>query len=242
MPMTSEPGRKSVSARRRLLRRICSRTRGRPRRCRRTPGTWRPPRRCGQSGRRSPRGSCSPADLEVVGGGDGDVVGDAEALGLGGHVLLPAVRRHVQAVLDGGAAEVEQVVAERIAGGALRLGDGEGDEVPGAVPASPGRVLGVGQPGALQRGAERPHALQAVRPEDGLAPVAVADRTAPRPPAGAGRPHLVAGQPAASATGYSSSATIVPSWWAMPSTRTRVGISTSVVGPRVGRFRHDRHC
>ena len=135
------------------------------------------------------------ADVEVVGGGDGDVVGHAESVGLGGHVLLPAVGRHVEPVLDGGAAEVEQVVAERVAGGALGLGDGEGGEVPGAVPAPTGRVLGVGQPGALHAGAERPHARRG-GPVDGLAAVAVAVEEPLGHQAAQARPDLVAGEPA----------------------------------------------
>ena len=96
------------------------------------------------------------ADVEVLGGGDDQRVGDAEPLGLGDDVVLPLVGRHVEPVVDAGAAEGQQVVAQGVPRGPLGLGDGEGDEVPVPVPAPAGVVLGVGEPGALEVAATAP--------------------------------------------------------------------------------------
>ena len=123
------------------------------------------------------------------------MLGDVQPGRLGHHVVLPRVGGDVEAVLDGGAAQLEQVVAEGVPGGTLGLGDGEGHQAPGAVPAPPGRVLGVGQPGALHRGLEGPQPGRG-GPEDGVAPVALAGEQALGPQAAQARAHLVGGQAA----------------------------------------------
>ena len=108
-----------------------------------------------------------------------------EPVGLAEGVLLPAVGRHVQAVVDRRAAEGEEAVAEGVPGGPAHLGDGEGDEPPAPVPAPAGGVLGVGEALALDRLAERGHARLGggVRRPPGRCPPA---RTGPRRRGGAG--------------------------------------------------------
>ena len=74
----------------------------------------------------------------------------AELVGERADLVLPRVGRDVEAVVHDGAAEGEQAVAQAVAGGPLRLGDAEGDQVPVPVPAPAGEVLGVGEADALE--------------------------------------------------------------------------------------------
>ena len=194
---------------------------------RRTPGSGRPARRCGHSRRGDRAGIVLAADLEVVGGGEGDVVGHAEPLGLGRRRPSPSGAA-TRTGRSGWRRRRGRAGGRGTRRGPARLASGmaKATRRQRAVPAPAGGVLGVGETGALHAGAEGPHALRRWR---GSRPRARRrrGRTGPRPPAGAGT--SAPGRPVcphASATGYSSSATIVPSWWAMPSTSTRVGIST----------------
>ena len=135
------------------------------------------------------------AHLEVVGRGERGVRQHAEALGLDPGRLLPLVGRDVQAVVDGGAAEVDQLVAEGVPAGPLGLGDGEGDEVPAAVPAPAGGVLVERQTGplhALAHGADGGGGGV----EAGLAALALANEQALGHQAPQARPHLLDRLPA----------------------------------------------
>ena len=87
------------------------------------------------------------------------MLGDAEIAGGDGDVLAPVVRVDVEAVVDRCAAEQTEVVSEGVAGPSPGLGDGEGGEVPPAVPVAPVEVLVAGAQGTASHGGQRPEAL-----------------------------------------------------------------------------------
>ena len=85
---------------------------------------------------------------QAIGGRLRDVLGDPELGGDAGDVLAPVVRADVEAVVDRGAAEATEALAQGVAGGAPGLGDGERHQVPAAVPVAPFEVLLAGLHGA----------------------------------------------------------------------------------------------
>ena len=132
------------------------------------------------------------ADVEIVGARRADVLQDAQLLGAVPHVLLPRVRAHVEAVVDGRAARVDEALPQAVARRPPVLRDGEGDEVPAPVPALSLAVLAVRQLVALER-AEPQVVAERGGAERGGAPGAFADEQALGDQAAQARADLLAG-------------------------------------------------
>ena len=149
------------------------------------------PQRAGQLARRA-----RAADLQVVGAGEGEVRRSRRArLAMRPHLVLPRVGRDVETVVDGRAAGVEEAVAQAVAGRRAVLGDGEGGQVPAAVPALAPAVLAVGQLVALER-AEPQVVAERRGAERGAAAGALADEDALGDQAAEARADLLVGLPA----------------------------------------------
>ena len=107
--------------------------------------------------------------LELVAARDGEAVGDVERARRVLDVLLPGVRRDVEAVGHGGSAEAGQPLAQTVPGRSPTLGDGERGEVPASVPAPALAVLQVGALVPLEGAADEGVARRG-RPVHGRAP------------------------------------------------------------------------
>ncbi len=94
------------------------------------------------------------SDLEIVGGGESDLVPDGKAGCLLPHLVVPLMGRDVKALLNRRSAQLTEPVPETIAHCSFRLGNRESNQPPVPIPPPARGILAVRQTGLLVQGAQ----------------------------------------------------------------------------------------